>query len=94
MDWFTVVFLGLMIAIFYFLLIRPQSKQRKAHQELVSGLSVGDEVLAAGGIVGEITDVSDDWVRLKVANSVEFPVQRSSVHATLPKGTLKEIPAK
>jgi preprotein translocase subunit YajC len=79
------------VAIFYFLLWRPQSKRRKEHASLMSSLDKGDEVVTAGGIVGLITKVEDDFIRLKVSNNVELRVQKSAVGATLPKGTLKSL---
>jgi len=82
------------IAIFYFLLWRPQSKRRKEHQALVSSLSKGDEVVTAGGIVGHVTKVEDDFVKVQVAPNTEFRVQKSAVGATLPKGTLKSLDEK
>lgn len=82
------------VAIFYFLLWRPQSKRRKEHQTLMSSLNKGDEVVTTGGIVGQITKVEDDFVGLKVAENIELRVQKSSVGATLPKGTLKSLDEK
>ena len=79
------------VLIFYFLLWRPQSKRRKEHQALIGGLSKGDEVVAGGGIVGQITKVEDDFVMLEIARDVEIRMQKGSVGATLPKGTLKSI---
>jgi preprotein translocase subunit YajC len=70
---------------------RPQSKRRKEHAALIGGLSKGDEVVAAGGIVGQITKVEDDFVMLEIARDVEIRMQKGSVGATLPKGTLKSI---
>lgn len=90
-GWIQFLFLGGFIAIFYFLLIRPQSKRRKEHQALVSGLAKGDEVVSSGGITGTITGVNDDFVKLRIAPNVEIRMQKSSVAATLPKGTLKSI---
>jgi preprotein translocase subunit YajC len=87
----NLLFLGGFILIFYFLLWRPQSKRRKEHQALMSGLAKGDEVVTAGGIVGQVTKVEDDFVKLQVANNLELRVQKSSVGATLPKGTLKSL---
>lgn len=72
---------------FYFLLIRPQQKRQKAHTELVSALSTGDEVLTAGGILGKVTAVSEHYATLKIANDVEIKVQKSTVSAVVPKGT-------
>lgn len=72
---------------FYFLLIRPQQKRQKAHGELVSGLSTGDEVLTAGGVLGQVTAVSEHYVTVKVADGVEIKIQKSTVSAVVPKGT-------
>ena len=88
---FTFGFLALMILVFYFLLIRPQSKRRKEHAALVSSLSVGDEVVTMGGLLGKISKVEDDYVRLQVAKGVEFRVQKHAVNATLPKETIKSL---
>jgi len=82
------------VGIFYFLLWRPQSKRRKEHAALMSGLAKGDEVVTAGGIVGRISKVEDDFVKLQVSNNVELRIQKSAVGATLPKGTLKSLDEK
>jgi preprotein translocase subunit YajC len=73
---------------FYFLLIRPQQKRQKAHTALVSGLSVGDEVVTAGGLLGRITGVSDHYATLQIADNVEIKIQKSTVSAVVPKGTI------
>ena len=73
---------------FYFLLIRPQQKRQKAHNELVSALATGDEVLTAGGVLGKVTAVSDHYATLLIAENVEVKVQKSTVSAVLPKGTI------
>lgn len=78
----------IIFAAFYFLLIRPQQKRQKAHAELVKGLSTGDEVLTSGGILGKITAVSDHYVSLQLAKNVEIKIQKSSVSAVVPKGTI------
>ena len=85
------IFLGIFVLIFYFLLIRPQNKRRKEHQELMGALSNGDEVVTAGGIVGKITKVEDDFVILEVGKGVSLRFQKSAIGATLPKGTLKSL---
>ena len=85
---FTMV---LIFAVMYFMVIRPQSKRNKAHRALVAGLSEGDEVLASGGIVGRITGLAEQFVTLEVASDVQVKVQRQSVSAVLPKGTIKGI---
>ncbi|MYD44531.1 MAG: preprotein translocase subunit YajC [Gammaproteobacteria bacterium] len=93
MDWSLIIFLVAMIAIFYFLIFRPQSKRRKEQQALMASLSAGDEVVSIGGIMGEIASVEDDWVFVKVADKVELRIQKGSIGATLPKGTLSGLPA-
>jgi preprotein translocase subunit YajC len=73
---------------FYFLLIRPQQKRQKAHTELVGALSVGDEVVTAGGILGKVTSVSEHYATLAIADDVEIKIQKSTVSAVVPKGTM------
>ena len=73
---------------FYFLLIRPQQKRQKAHTELVSTLSTGDEVLTAGGILGKVTAVSEHYATLLIAENVEIKIQKSNVSQVVPKGTI------
>lgn len=87
----NLLFLGGFVLIFYFLLWRPQSKRRKEHQALMSGLQKGDEIVTAGGIVGSINKVEEGFVKVQVANNVEMRIQKSAVGATLPKGTIKSL---
>ena len=82
------------VGIFYFLLWRPQSKRRKEQQTLMAGLAKGDEVVTAGGIVGRVAKVEDDFIKLQVSNNVELRIQKSAIGATLPKGTLKSLDEK
>ncbi len=72
---------------FYFLLIRPQKKRQKQHEEMVTALQASDEVLTAGGILGKVTAVSDHYLTLTIASNVEIKVQKSTVTAVVPKGT-------
>lgn len=87
-DW--VLIIGMMV-LFYFFLIRPQNKRAKEHRELVSALAKGDEVVTAGGMLGKVTKVTDDYVVIEIAQNMEIKVQKQSVQATLPKGTIKSI---
>lgn len=87
-DWIMIV--G-MVVIFYFFLIRPQSKRAKEHRELISALAKGDEVVTSGGILGKVTKVTEDYVVLEIANNMEIKLQKQSVSATLPKGTIKKV---
>lgn len=88
---FNILFIGGMFVLFYLILWRPQSKRAKEHKELVSALAKGDEVLTSGGLLGKVTKVTDDYVTLQVAEGVELSMQKASIAAALPKGTLKSI---
>lgn len=88
---FNLLFIGGMFVLFYLILWRPQSKRAKEHRELVSSLAKGDEVLTSGGLLGKVTKVTDDYVTLQVAEGVELSMQKASVAAALPKGTIKSI---
>jgi preprotein translocase subunit YajC len=80
-----------MFVLLYFLMIRPQMKRAKEHKAMTEALQKGDEVVAAGGVMGKITKVGDAYVSLEIAPSVEINVQRGAVQMLLPKGTLKSI---
>jgi preprotein translocase subunit YajC len=88
-PWSTVIMLVVMFVIFYFLLIRPQSKRAKAQRQLLAELSKGDEVVTASGIMGKVTDIDDNSVSIEIANGVAIKMQKAAVTATLPKGTIK-----
>ena len=77
------------VAIFYFMLIRPQQKRMKEQQAMLAKLASGDEVVTSGGILGRITDVGETFVTLEVAEGVRIRVQRSQISQLMPKGTLK-----
>jgi preprotein translocase subunit YajC len=85
------VFLGGFLLIFYFLLWRPQSKRQKEHKNLITNLTKGDEVVMAGGMLGKVTKVTEDFVVMEVANGIELPVQKVAVTMVLPKGTIKDV---
>ena len=76
-------------AAFYFLMIRPQQKKQKAHTQLVSNLSAGDEILTAGGILGVITGISEHYAIVKIADNTEIKIQKSSVTQVVPKDTFE-----
>jgi len=65
--------------IFYFLLIRPQRKQQKSHDEMVQSLSRGDEVVTIGGIIGKIVHLTDDRMTIKTADETRLEIERSKI---------------
>jgi len=71
--------LVLIIVIFYFLLIRPQQKRLKAHQTMIGELKKGDKVVTSGGILGTVQDVSEDTVRVEIAEKVRVTVKRDTI---------------
>lgn len=79
-----------LVVLFYFFLIRPQSKRAKQHKEMVSALQKGEEVVTTGGVLGKITQVSESFVSLEIARDVVINVQKSAIQAVMPKGTIKE----
>ena len=80
-----------LIAIFYFLMIRPQQKRAKEHKALVEGLKKGDEVVTSGGLLGKVTEVGDNFAQMEVADGIQVKVQKQSVAAVMPKGTSKNL---
>jgi preprotein translocase subunit YajC len=91
----SIGFMVLIFIVFYFLLIRPQVKRQKEHKTMVEALNKGDEVVTAGGIVGKITDMADQYITLQVASvngqPVQISMQRAAVQTLLPKGTVKSL---
>lgn len=79
----------ILFVVFYFFLIRPQSKRVKEHKKLLEGLSKGDEVVTNGGMLGLVKDVGENFVTLQVAEGVDVKVQKQFVANVMPKGTLK-----
>ena len=78
-DWTIIVFLVLIFGVFYFLMIRPQRKRQKEHQQLLEELQRGDRVVTAGGIYGVVESISEDSVVLKVESGATIRVARNSV---------------
>ena len=81
----------LIFVVFYFLLLRPQQKRAKETRAMLSALQKGDEVVTAGGIVGRISKLGEQYAAIEIANGVEINVQRSAVAQLLPKGTIKTL---
>ena len=87
----SLILFGGMIVLLYFFMIRPQVKRQKEHRQMVEALSKGDEVQTEGGLLGRITHLADEVVRIEIADGVEIKIRRQSVAAVLPKGSLAEM---
>jgi preprotein translocase subunit YajC len=77
--------------VFYFLLIRPQQKKAKETRAMLDALEKGNEVVTAGGIVGRITKLNEQYAGIEIAPNVELTVQRGAISQLLPKGTIKTL---
>ena len=81
----------LMFVLLYFLMIRPQMKRAKEQKTMIDALQKGDEVVAAGGLIGKIVELSDQYATLEIAAETQIMVQRPAIQTLLPKGTIKSI---
>ncbi|HET8900219.1 MAG TPA: preprotein translocase subunit YajC [Rhodanobacteraceae bacterium] len=75
--------------VFYFMLIRPQSKRMKEHRKMLTQLAVGDEVITNGGVAGRVQALGESFTTIEVASGVQLKVQKQAISQVLPKGTLK-----
>jgi preprotein translocase subunit YajC len=85
-------FLPLIIifVIFYFLMIRPQTKRAKEHKAMVAALAKGDEIVTNGGLLGKVTNIGETFITVEIADNVSVKIQRDMVSNLMPKGTIKE----
>ena len=77
--------------VFYFLLIRPQQKKQKEARAMLEALEKGNEVATAGGILGRIVKLDEQYATIEIAPNTQIVVQRSAISQLLPKGTLKGL---
>jgi len=82
---------AVMIAAFYFLLLRPQQKKDKERRAMIDALAVGSEVVTGGGVLGKVTAIGEQFVTVEIADGVQVKVQRSSINTVLPKDTIKHV---
>lgn len=87
----TLLFPVILIAIMYFLMIRPQMKRQKEQKAMMDALGKGDEVVTSGGLLGRITKVADGYITIEVSEGTEVIVQKGAVTTLLPKGTIKGL---
>ena len=84
-----IMFLVLLFAVFYFLLIRPQQKRAKEHKKMVEAVAKGDEIVTNGGVAGKVLEVGDAFLTVNIAEGVDVKLQKSAISQTLVKGTIK-----
>jgi len=81
----------LMFAVLWFIMIRPQMKRQKESKAMLEALAKNDEVVTAGGILGRVTKVNEQYVTLEISEGTEITVQKNAVTTVLPKGSLKSL---
>lgn len=77
---------GFVFLIFYFLIIRPQSKRQKKHQDFVGGLKRGDSVLTSSGILGTVEGITEQFVTLEIAEGVRIKMLKAQVSGAASEG--------
>lgn len=85
----NIIFLVVLFAIFYFMLLRPQLKRAKEHKKMTESIAKNDEVVTTGGIAGRVSKVEDSFITVQIAAGVEVQVQKNAIGSLLPKGSLK-----
>ena len=81
----------IIFVLFYFMLIRPQMKQAKAHKLMIDSLKKDDEIVTNGGVLGKVVKIKDQYVTIEIAASTQIHIQKQSVITVLTKGTIKSI---
>ncbi|EPF70127.1 preprotein translocase subunit YajC [Acinetobacter rudis] len=87
----NLLMIAVFVAIFYFLIWRPQSKRAKEHRSLIESLGEGSEVVFAGGLMGRIIKLEGDFAVIELSRGNEVKIQRASVISVLPEGTLNNL---
>jgi preprotein translocase subunit YajC len=87
----TLLFPIVLLAIMYFIMIRPHSKRMKEQRAMLDKLAVGDEVITSGGIAGVVREIGDNFVSVEIADNVRIRIQKGAIGNVLPKGTLKSL---
>jgi len=82
------------LAVFYFLFIRPQQKRSKEHKNMVTALNKGAEVVTNGGLLGKVVDMDENFVRIEVGDNMFVQIQRNAISSLMPKGTYKSLQRK
>jgi len=88
MDFLPLIVL---VAVFYYFILRPQAKRAKDQKAMIEALQRGDEVVTSGGEVGRINKVYEQYVGVELADNIEVTVQKAAIQSVLPKGTIKAI---
>ena len=89
-DYRVLIMFGLIFVVFYFFLIRPQSKKQKEHRKMLEALNKGDKIITIGGIHGEIVNVNQDILKIKIAENIKIDVNKSAISTVVAPPAKKE----
>lgn len=89
-PWNSLIMIVALIAIFYFMMIRPQQKKQKEIKKFREGIKTGDRVITAGGIHGKVASIKDTTFTITIANDVNIKVDKGSVYPVGEEAPLKE----
>lgn len=81
----------LLVLFMYLMVIRPQTKKSKEHKALMESLQKGDEVITVSGVLGKIEKITDNFIILSIAENTQINLQKNSISAVVPRGTIKNI---
>lgn len=87
----TLVQLGLIFLIFYFLLIRPQQKKMREHENMLAAIKKGDKVITGGGVYGTVTAADEEKLTVRIADNTEVVVARASIRESLSEDDSKSV---
>ncbi len=85
MDAGPLIFLAAMVAVIWFVLIRPQRRRQQTHLEMISGLAPGDELITAGGVFGKVRSIADDHIVVEIAPGTEIRLAKHAVASVIPR---------
>lgn len=85
----SMLFMVILMAGMFFLMIRPQMKRAKEQRNMLTALAKGDEVITNGGLLGRVDEIGESFIVLEIAANVKVKLQKQAINAVLPKGTLK-----
>lgn len=90
----TLIMFGLIIGIFYFLILRPQQKRQKERQKLLDAVKKGDKIITSAGLHGTVSGVDDKTLLIQVADNVKMKFDRSAVASILKEGESEQKESK
>lgn len=87
----NLIMMAAFVAIFYFMIWRPQSKRQKEHKTMIESIQEGSEVIFAGGLMGTVKSLSDEYAVISLNDKNEVTIQKSAVISVLPAGTIAGV---